>query len=109
MKLKMVILTSDARSIGGHTSFSNNIRGQEDFLIEYNEEMRMVTVTTGKGQFIIPLTSISHMQADDEVKSLVVPRRKRSKIVKKADRKKDAGPLTPEPVRAAAVTKTAVV
>jgi len=83
MKLKMVILTTDARSIGGHTSFSNNIRGQEDFLIEYNEEMRMVTVTTGKGQFIIPLTSISHMQADDEVKSLVVRRRKRSKIVVK--------------------------
>ena len=83
MKLKMVILTSDARSIGGHTSFSNNIRGQEDFLIEYNEEMRMVTVTTGKGQFIIPLTSISHMQADDEVKSLVVRRRKRSKSVVK--------------------------
>ena len=83
MKLSMVILTSDARSIGGHTSFSNNIRGQEDFLIEYNEEMRMVTVTTGKGQFIIPLTSISHMQADDEVKSLVVRRRKRSKIVVK--------------------------
>ena len=55
----------------------------EDFLIEYNEEMRMVTVTTGKGQFIIPLTSISHMQADDEVKSLVVRRRKRSKIVVK--------------------------
>jgi len=79
----MVILTTDARSIGGHTSFSNNIRGQEDFLIEYNEEMRMVTVTTGKGQFIIPLTSISHMQADDEVKSLVVRRRKRSKIVVK--------------------------
>ena len=83
MKLKMVILTSDARSIGGHTSFSNNIRGQENFLIDYNEEMRMVTVTTSKGQFIIPLTSISHMQADDEVKSLVVRRRKRSKIVVK--------------------------
>ena len=102
MKLSMVILTSDARSIGGHTSFSNNIRGQENFLIEYNEEMRMVTVTTSKGQFIIPLTSISHMQAYEEVKSLVAHKRKRSKITKK-------GPLTQEPVRAATVMKTAVV
>ena len=83
MKLSMVILTSDARSIGGHTSFSNNIRGQENFLIEYNEEMRMVTVSTDRGQYIIPTTSISHMQAADEIKTLVVRRRKRSKVMVK--------------------------
>ena len=83
MKLKMVILTSDARSIGGHTSFSNNIRGQEDFLIEYNEDIHMVVVTTGRGQYIIPLTSVSHMQAHDELRSLIVRRRKRSKVMVK--------------------------
>tara|TARA_R110002020_G_scaffold18458_9_gene64411 strand:+ start:485 stop:751 length:267 start_codon:yes stop_codon:yes gene_type:complete len=79
----MVILTTDARSIGGHTSFSNSIRGQENFLIEYNEDIRMVVVTTGRGQYIIPLTSVSHMQADDELRSLIVRRRKRSKVVVK--------------------------
>ncbi|MAH50794.1 hypothetical protein CMI37_33560 [Candidatus Pacearchaeota archaeon] len=83
MKLKTVILTTDARSIGGHTSFSSSIRGQENFLIEYNEDIHMVVVTTGRGQYIIPLTSVSHMQADEELKSLIVRRRKRSKVMQR--------------------------
>lgn len=90
MKLSMVILTSDARAIGGHTSFSNSIRGQENYLIEYNEAIQMVTVNTDKGQFIIPLTSISHMQAHEEVKSVVARRRKRSKIMRKAEPVREA-------------------
>jgi len=85
MRLSMVILTSDARSIGGHTSFSNNIRGQEDFMIDYIQKLQMVVVKTDRGEFIIPLTSISHMQAVEEINPMVATRRKRSKIMKKTD------------------------
>ena len=85
MRLSMVILTSDARSIGGHTSFSNNIRGQEHFMIDYIQKLQMVVVKTDRGEYIIPLTSISHMQAVEEINPMVATRRKRSKIMKKTD------------------------
>jgi len=54
-------------------------------LIEYSDSLQMVVVKSEKGQFIIPLTSISHMEAAEEIKSAVAPKRKRSKIVKKAE------------------------
>ncbi len=85
MKLKTVILKPDSRSIGDHSTFSTTIRGQENFLIEYSDALQMVVVKNEKGQFIIPLTSISHMEAAEEIKSAVAPKRKRSKIVKKAE------------------------
>lgn len=90
MKLSTVILKSDSRSIGGHTSFSTTIRGQEHYDIKYDAKLAMVIVKTDKGEFIIPLTSISHMQAAEEIKPPVVTRKKRSKIVKKAEPVREA-------------------
>jgi hypothetical protein len=85
MKLSTVILKPNSRSIGGHTSFSTTIRGQESYDIRYDQNLQMVVVKTDRGEYIIPLTSISHMQASEEVKTPVVQKRKRSKIMKKAE------------------------
>ena len=90
MKLSTVILKSDSRSVGGHTSFSTTIRGQEHYVIEYNEKLQMVVVKTDKGEYIIPLTSISHMQACEQIKPQVATRKKRSKIMKKAEPVREA-------------------
>jgi len=85
MRLRMVILKPDSRSIGGHTSFSTTVRGQEHYMIDYIQKLQMVVVKTDKGEYIIPLTSISHMQAVEEFNPLVATRKKRSKIVRKVN------------------------
>jgi hypothetical protein len=54
-------------------------------MIDYIQKLQMVVVKTDRGEFIIPLTSISHMQAVEEINPMVATRRKRSKIMKKTD------------------------